>query len=465
MTKSEIQAMARALRRYLGEFSDCFVHPDTRDHLWHYVQGQFSNLPRKSIEPMAKWLEIPPRTLQEFLSLSEWDHDRLRDRVQELVVRDHAEPQSLLIVDESGHPKKGNKTACVHRDYCGASGKVDNCVISVHLSYASFDGRFRTMVDSDLFFPQSGWDAPERRDAAGIPEGVVYRPKYDIALEQLGHALEKGLRPGWVIADEWYGQKPAFIEGVEALGLRFVLEIPRNLMGWTREPQDQETRRGEVQNLARWSKPMRDQEWVKFHIKDTQMGAMVWEVRASPFWMRREKEVVGPYWLVVVRDVLDPMTIKYFLSNASGGVPLEVMVHVAFSRWPVERTLEDEKSELGLSHFEVRKYSAVLRHLRITQVSHLFLARQTRRLAEKKSGGDDLSGARRGQRPARRLAAARAGPEPSPREGRTEHPRHPARQRRGAPLARQEAAAGIPQAGNPYRETSLLHSAAERIAL
>jgi SRSO17 transposase len=465
MTKLQIQALGPALSRYLGAFADCFAHPDTQDHLQHYVQGQLSNLPRKSVEPMAQWAEVPPRTLQEFLSLSEWDEERLRDRVEEIVVRDHAETQGIIIVDESGHPKRGNQTACVHRDYCGASGKVDNCVMSVHLCYTSFDGRFRTMIDSDLFLPKDGWNDPQRRRAAGIPEALVYRPKYDIALEQVRRALANGLRPGWVIADEWYGQKPAFIAGLEALDQRFVLEIPKNLRGWTREPKDAQTPRGEVRNLCRWSKEMGRQEWVRFHIKDTGMGPMVWEVRAAPFWMLREGAVVGPYWLLVARDVLDPSTIKYFLSNAQAGVPLEVLVHVSFSRWPVERTLEDEKSELGLSHFEVRKYVAVLRHLRITQVSHLFLARQTQRLREKKSGSNDLPGPECDQRAAGRPAVEPAGSILPTDQSRTHYSRHSSRQRQGQSVPRQDAPTATTHHGHSPRASSLLHSPAKRVAL
>jgi SRSO17 transposase len=239
------------------------------------------------------------------------------------------------------------------------------------------------MIDSDLYLPEKGWDEPDRRREAGVAESVVYRSKHEIGLEQVRRAVENGVYLGWVLADEWYGEKPAFIEGLERLGRRFVLEIPKNLMGWTREPGDADTSRGEVQNLVRWSRPMLYQPWTAFHIKDTNKGAMVWEVRASPFWMKRDKQVVGPYWLVAARDRLNRDTVKYFLSNASAGIPLETILHVAFSRWPVERCLEDEKSELGLSHFECRKYTGVLRHMRITQLSHLFLARQTERLAEK----------------------------------------------------------------------------------
>jgi len=80
----------------------------------------------------------------------------------------------------------------------------------------------------------------------------------------------------------------------------------------------------------------------------------VWEVKRAPFWLQRDGQVLGPYWLIYARNLLAPAEEKYFLSNASPGTPLEVILHVGFARWPMERTLEDEKDELGLSHFEVR---------------------------------------------------------------------------------------------------------------
>jgi SRSO17 transposase len=463
MIVQQIRALAPRLLSYLREFADCFVSPDTFAHLHEYVKGQLSNLLRKSVEPMAHLMGVPPRTLQEFLSFSKWDHDRLRDTVQRVVARDHGEPQAIGIIDESGHPKKGKMTACVHRDYCGASGKVDNCVMGVHLCYASFDGKFRAMLDSDLFLPETGWDA-ERRKEAGIPESLVYRAKHMMALEQLRRARANGMHFGWIVADIWYGEKPAFIEGLEELGLRFVLEIPKNLMGWIRPPADAQTKRGEVQNLVRWSRPMLDQRWTVLHIKDTGMGAMVWEVRSAPFWIKRGERVAGPYWLIAARDRLDQETVKYFLSNASAGVPLEVLVHVGFSRWPVERCLQDEKSKLGMSQFEVRKYDGVLRHLRITQVSHLFLARQAQRLAEKKSRGDDLPGARRDQRVAGGDSAEQARPEAAISQGGPDHPRHPATQRGGKTVTRQSPAKEIEEARHKTRKNAMLHPGAERIA-
>jgi SRSO17 transposase len=464
MTSQQIRALAPRLSKFLDEFRDCFVSCDTWAHLFDYIKGQLSNLLRKSVEPIAQLVDVVPRTLQEFLSLSRWDHDRLRDTVQRIVARDHADPQAIGIIDESGHPKKGKETACVHRQYCGASGKLDNCVMSVHLCYAGFDGKFRAMLDSDLYLPKEGWD-DERRRKAGIPESAVYRAKHEMGLEQVRRAAANGVHFGWIIADSWYGEKPSFIEGLDQMKQRFMLEIPKNSMGWLYPPKDVNAKRGEVQNLVRWSRPMVQQEWTEFHIKTTEMGAMVWEARSAPFWMQRGEKVVGPYWLIAARDRLHQDTVKYFLSNAAAGVPLEVLLHVAFSRWPVERCLEDEKSELGLSHFEVRKYDGVLRHLRITQVSHLFLACQTQRLAEKKCGGNDLPGSRRDQCVTRRAAAEHGRSETAFGQSRENHSRHAGGERRGKEITRQGQARTVAGARDPVGKLALLHSAARRIAL
>src|SRR3990170_62070 len=404
MTIDQILSLGPALADFVDQFSDCFGRSEPRNHLANYIRGQLSSLPRKSVEPIAAFVGVAPRTLQEFLGTDEWDHEKLRDRLQQIVARDHADPQAIGIIDDSGHPKKGNKTACVSRQYCGNTGKIDNCVVTVHLSFASYDARFRTMLDSTLYLPKDGWDEARRREAR-IPEDVVYRPKYVIALEQLDRALANGVRLGWITADEWYANFSVFVEGLEERKQRFVLEIPLDPLGWLFFPGDLRVPPKRVDNLGRYSRPLAWQPWTRFHVKDTEKGPLVWEVKASPFWMWMAGKVRGPYWLVMARNVLDPKEQKYFLSNAAPGTPLEAILHVAFSRWPIERCFEDEKTELGLSHFEVRGYPSILRHLLITQVSHLFLAQQNCRLRGEKSGGHHLPGAYRSRRVDRRPAA------------------------------------------------------------
>jgi len=234
---------------------------------------------------------------------------------------------------------------------------------------------------------RDGATARQRRRAAQVPDDVHYRPKYDIAppCRNYRKARANGVTLAWVTADEWYGEKPAFVAGLEQMGQPFVLEIPRNLMGWSHEPADADEPRSRAEDLCRHSPAFTDQKWKRYHVKDTSKGPMVWEARAAPFWTLRDGRVVGPYRLMAARDVLDPDEVKYFLSDRVD-VPARVTLRVGLSRWPVERCLEDEKTELGLSHFECRKYPAVLRHLLVTQVSHLFLARQARRLRGKKGG-------------------------------------------------------------------------------
>lgn len=399
MTGAQILSLGPQLADFLGEFDDCFVRSEPRGHLASYVKGQLSDLPRKSVQPIADFNGTPRRTLQEFLDWSPWEPGLLRDRVQELVVRDHADPQAIGIIDDSGHPKSGTHTACVQRQWCGNTGKIDNCVVSVHLSYASFDTRFRTMLDSTLFLPEHTWNDPERRQEAGIPDDVVYRPKYEIALEQVRRALDNGLGFGWLTFDEWYTSCPEFLSGLEALEQRYIGEVRRNFHGWLCDPRS-ETRAvyRDVETLCRYSRAMMRQPWQRIHVKDTDKGPVVWEVKWAPFWLQRDGQVLGPYWLIYARNVLNPCEEKYFLCNADPGTPLEVLLHVGFARWPMERTLEDQKDELGLSHFEVRKYDAIMRHFAVTQVSHLFLARQTERLRGEKPGDHFVPSPHRRQR-------------------------------------------------------------------
>lgn len=361
---------------------------------------------------MALAAGITPRTLQEFLASDDGDQDRLGWHTQRLIVRDQADDQAIGVIDESGHPQKGTRTACVSRQDCGRTGKLDNCVMTVHLTFTSFDNHFRSLIDSDLDLPQAWHADRERRRLAKIPDDVVYRPKYMIALEQLDRARANGVRFGWLTADEWSAQKPAFVSGLETRGQRFVLEIPQNCALWRHDPQLSGAAAKPVATLLRHSKALLTPPWQAYHVQDTDQGPMVWEVKSVACWLPRGDGIGGPYWLIVARNVLNPAEQKFFLSNASAGVPLPVLRHVAFSRRSVERCLQDEKSELGLSHFETRGCSAIQRHLLITQVSHLFLARETQRLRGEKSGGDLASSSRRDQRADRKPAAALSRPSP-----------------------------------------------------
>ena len=376
----DMKESRRNLTQYLKEFKRCMPAPHNRTHLRTYVEGQISDLPRKSVEPIALAAGVAPRTLQEFLGLHRWDEDAVRRRVQRVVMRDHGDANAIAVIDETSFVKKGNKTAGVQRQYCGASGKTDNCVITVHLGYAA--GAFHAILDGDLYLPEKTWDADrERCREAGIPDEVTYRPKWQIALDLLDRTMANGVGLKYLTADEGYGRFAPFRAGVDERGLVYVVETDCSQWGWT--PQTLRKNRAaaprRVDQLWKRGGP----SWALFHIKNTGNGPVVWEVRATRFVPREDQRPGTECWLLVARNVLDGK-VKYLLSNAPADTPLQVLLHVAFSRWHIERVFEDGKGEIGLDHFEVRQYRSIMRHLVLSMVSLLFLMRETQRLQKKR---------------------------------------------------------------------------------
>jgi SRSO17 transposase len=165
MDAAEIRQLQPRLDQYLSEFADCFPRQDSGKHFPRYVAGQLSTLPRKSVEPIALQAGVPPRTLQQFLSSYRWDDRRMIDRLQGLVVRDHAHHHAIGVIDETSFVKKGDHTPGVQRQHCGTVGKIENCIVTVHLGYAADD--FHCLLDGDLFLPES-WSR-SRPLRAGIP--------------------------------------------------------------------------------------------------------------------------------------------------------------------------------------------------------------------------------------------------------------------------------------------------------
>lgn len=417
------------LTEYLHEFDGCMGRITNRSHLETYVSGQLGDLDRKSVEPIADAAGVPPRTLQEFLSMLKWDDQAARDQLQRRVARRHGHPHSLGVIDETSFHKQGDKTACVQRQYCGSRGKLDNCVVSVHLGYVA--GDFHTLLDGEVYLPEETWHEDRARcRAAGIPDDVVYRAKWEIALDQVRRALGNGVRFSWWTFDEGYGGKPPFLRALDSLGQNYVAEIPVDFVGWTRPPEVlyreharhkgpgrrhklprlkvRNTPAAEVREILKHSPVLRKVPWERFRVKEGSKGPMVREAKRIPFWIKDKNGLPSrPHHLIVARNVLKPDEVKFFLSNAPESTPLEVLLMVAFSRWHIERLFEDTKTELGLDHFEVRKYPSIVRHLILTCISHLFMAEFCLAHRGEKSGAHGLPSADGHARPGSPLDSRR----------------------------------------------------------
>ena len=268
------------------------------------MNGQLSDLPRKSVEPIALAADVPVRTLQEFLSQHRWQEDLARDRLQEIVATEHAHPHSVGIIDETSFVKQGKKTPGVQRQYLGTVGKQENGIVTVHLAYAADD--FHCLLDGELFLPESWACDPARCREAKIPEGMTYRPKTEIALELYDRARANGIHFAWLTFDEWYGGKPAFLQALDQRRQPFVAEVPRTLMGWIDPPRvtQRPLRRGRgrgrkmprivagsrpaqsVEHLFWWHPALKEQDWQRWRVKDGEKGPMIWEVKHVPFYLQ-----------------------------------------------------------------------------------------------------------------------------------------------------------------------------------
>lgn len=408
MDAKQIRSLRPKLKSLLRRFGDCFSRSETRGHLSTYVEGQLSDLPRKNCEPIADAVNMPPRTLQQFLSLLDWDHGLMKTKLQQLVATEHAGPHSIGIIDETGCPKKGEKTPGVQRQWCGATGKKDNCVVTVHLGYAL--DAFHCLLDSELFLPESWSNDRPRCRAADIPDDMVHRPKTDIALELYDRARSNGVVFEWLTFDEGYGKSVGFLAALRGREQPFVAEVPVTFRGWVRPPRVTARRRGRTgrprnrPRLVAGSRPfltvrehlehspqLRDQPWQRFRVKDGEKGPMVWEVKHVWFYPNGEDDLpMAPMHLIVARSVLEPEVLKFFIADAPQDTPLTELLHVAFSRWRVERSFEDQKTELGFDHFEGRSYIGLMRHQTITALTHLFLSRVHQEWRGEKSGVDGL---------------------------------------------------------------------------
>jgi SRSO17 transposase len=379
MTGEQIEALGPALADYLEQYLFCCGYTQTFHLMGVYCRGLLSDLPRKTCEPLALFAGVPVRTMQEFLKDHSWSYTQARDTLQRHVAGELLDYSSdglgtLGIVDETSVVKKGQSTPGVQRQHCGEVGKTENCVVTVHLGVAR--GRYKTLVDADLFLPESWSQDRQRCQAAGIPEDVVYRPKWQIALGQVGRALANGITLDWLAFDEEYGKAPEFLLGLDEMHVRYVGEVPKSFRCFTRPPRPGQAGH-RADDLARHSPTFREQPWRQFRLHHQTAGDSVWEAKAARVWVSGCGE--GTYWLIWARNVKTGEE-KYFVSNAPQSAALGRLLRVGFGRWNVEHCFRASKGKVGFRDFQGRNYVGLMRHLTLCLMMVTFAAGQAERL-------------------------------------------------------------------------------------
>jgi len=288
---------------------------------------------------------------------------------------------TMLLIDESGLPKKGEESVGVARQWCGQLGKVDNCQVAVFAALGR--GEQASLVDARLYLPKVWTNDKARCDKAGVPEHArAYRSKHELALDIVEHALELGLRFEWVAVDAFYGENGSLLRALDDTGLRFVADVHRDqrifLEDPIKNPDAHATRADE------WAEQQPAQRWRRVQARESTKGTIEVEVLHQRVWLRREGDKRAYCWHLMVRR--EPHSesgrVKYTLCNATPDTPVRRLAFLQGQRYWIERFFQDAKQESGLSDYQARGWTSWHHHVAMVSMAMLFMLEQREALRE-----------------------------------------------------------------------------------
>ncbi len=402
VSSDDVKNFTNELKGFHEVFSDCFHRSESRGHFFRYMVGQFSELERKSIEPIALKVEDGNvRPMQRFISDAEWDEETILTKYHSLVYEDMGTTDGALIFDETGFIKKGNDSIGVSRQYCGSIGKVENCQVGVFAAYASPYGY--ALLDKRLFIPQKWFldDYKLRRKKCKLPENTEFKTKPQLAVEMFSNIVEDEIIPfKYVLADSLYGTSPEFIEAVEScVDKTYFVQVPEDTRCWLKRPITREKQykyKGEIRSrtvlektakkpitVSTLAKNINDYFWYRRKVSEGTKGPIEYEFTKRRIILSNNGLPKKTVWLIMRRTMEEQPVYNYYLSNAPTSARLSLFVWLSGIRWAVEQCFEETKSELGMDHYEVRKYTGWQHHILTCMLAHFFLWHLKIRLGKK----------------------------------------------------------------------------------
>jgi len=270
----------------------------------------------------------------------------------------------VLVIDETGFLKKGDKSVGVQRQYSGTAGRIENCQIGVFLAYATLQGR--TFLDRELYLPQAWAGDAARRAEAGVPAAVAFATKPQLAQRMLQRAREAGVLAGWVTGDAVYGNDRRLRCWLEEQKQPFVLEIACKEALWSW--QERGPQQGRADRLAA---PIPAANWERLSAGWGAKGPRLYDWARVPLF--RPGWPGWEHWLLVRRSIAKPDELAYYVVFAPEDTALAELVRVAGSRWAIEECLESAKGEVGLDQYEVRKWDGWYRFITLALLAHAYL--------------------------------------------------------------------------------------------
>ncbi|QDV39113.1 IS701 family transposase [Tautonia plasticadhaerens] len=408
MDEHQLLALKPELDRFLDRFAPLFGRDENQVHARRFVQGLLHGGERRSIENIAQATSGGPvRSLQAFISTGAWSDGAILRQMRGAVLELLADDDAAWNAAETGFPKKGTKSVGVRRQYSGTLGRTDNCQVAVFADYCSAKGH--TFLDRRLFLPEEWAGDGERREEAGVPAGVIFRTKPELALAMAADAVAEGVPFRWVGGDGVYGDSPTFVQGVRQLGKRYVLDSSADARVWTGEPRvipPEERPRprrgrpctqplvvGEAKRVDEVVAALPATAWRRLTVAEGSQGPRVYEYAELWAWFS-EGGLPGPRERLLVRRSLgQEPELKYHRSHAPAEVPLSKLAQVRATRWTIEEDIQSAKGECGLDEYETRGWVGWHHHTALSMLALAFLVLQRVRLGGKSVADERAGGA------------------------------------------------------------------------
>jgi SRSO17 transposase len=361
-----ISGWHEALEELHARVAHRFARSEIRERARRYLLGLLGRIERKNGWQLAEAIgEIDPQGVQRLLNAAKWDAGAVRDDLRGYVAEYLGDEVSgVLIVDDTGFLKKGQKSVGVARQYTGTAGDTVNCQVGVFLAYSSEKGA--AFVDRTLYLPKGWTEDKERRAEAGVPEQVGFANKLELAKRMLQSTFAAGIPARWVVADSFYGRSHAFRTWLERRGRPYAVMVPKtNAVRW-------QGRRKKIERLA---KLLPEEAWATIPAGEEDSGERrAWEwaclelsVEPGGKGMRR--------WLLIRRSSEDPdEDLAFYQAYGPKETPVRELVKVCQRRWQVEDCFAEAKGEVGLDQYEVRRWDAWHRYVTLCLLAHAFLA-------------------------------------------------------------------------------------------
>lgn len=388
-------SLEQRFERYCDGIVSTLLHADREQPARWYIKGLMLPGERKSVEPMAarvapEQVRSAHQSMHHLVADAPWSDEAMLSAVAGRVLPQLITPDDAVhwIIDDTGFPKKGKHSVGVARQYCGQTGKQDNCRVAVSLSIATERGSLP--ISYQLYLPQEWADDEARRHKAGVPDEVVFKTKPALAMEQIEAALAAGYPRGVVLADAAYGDETAWRERLAGHGLTYAVGVRPGTTVWWGEHQPlaepklpgergrprrrlQRDEHHQPVTVAEVARALPGQAWQRVTWRAGASGPLSSRfarvrTRAAHRDLPRDEE-----WLIIewAEGASEPA--HYWFSNLPSRMAWPEMADTVMSRWQIERDYEELKQELGLGHYEGRNWRGFHHHASLCIAAYGFL--------------------------------------------------------------------------------------------